>query len=156
MASLLTSCWHALASHPEAYARLRAQPELMPAGVEEMLRYAGIVRRVYRRSRAAVELGGVVIPQGDLVALMLATANCDPAQFPDPDRLDVTRPVPSHFSLGYGRNSCVGGNPVRMALAVATNVLVTTFRAAKLARQPEWTAGSGFLFPKSLDVTLIS
>ena len=156
MARLLTSCWHALASHPEAYARLRAQPELMPAGVEEMLRYAGIVRRVYRRSRAAVELGGVVIPQGDLVALMLATANCDPAQFPDPDRLDVTRPVPSHFSLGYGRNSCVGGNPVRMALAVATNVLVTTFRAAKLARQPEWTAGSGFLFPKSLDVTLIS
>jgi cytochrome P450 len=156
MARLIASCWHALASHREAFAKLRTQPELMPAGVEEMLRYSGIVRRVYRRSTAPVELGGVSIPQGDLTALMLATANRDPAQFSDPDRLDVTRPVPSHFSLGYGRNSCVGGNPVRMALAVATTVLVTTFTGANLTGEVEWRSGSGFLFPATVDVTLIS
>jgi cytochrome P450 len=121
-----------------------------------MLRYAGIVRRVYRRSTADVEVGGVVIPQGDLTALMLATANRDPAQFPEPDRLDVSRPVPSHFALGYGRNSCVGGNPVRMAVAIATTVLVTTFSGAKLTSQTSWTSGSGFLFPTSVDVTFIS
>jgi cytochrome P450 len=156
MARLLASCWHALVSHPEAYAKLRAQPALMPAGVEEMLRYSGIVRRVYRRSTAAVELGGVTIPQGDLTALMLATANRDPAQFPDPDRLDITRPVPSHFSLGYGRNSCVGGNPVRMAVAVATSVLITTFRSVKLARESDWRTGSGFQFPTAVEVMVLS
>jgi cytochrome P450 len=153
MARLLASCWHALARYPSEYTRLRTQPELIPAGVEEMLRYSGIVRRVYRRSTAAVQLGGVTIPQGDLVVLMLATANRDPAQFRDPDRLDVTRPVTSHFSLGYGRNSCVGGNPVRMAIAVATSVLVSTFSSVKLATEGEWRMDSGFQFPAGVEVT---
>ena len=153
---LLASCWTALVSHPREYQKLRARRDLIPAAVEELLRFSGIVRRVYRRATAAVELGGVTIPQGNLVALMLATANRDPAQFADPDRLDVTRAVPSHFSLGYGRNSCVGGNPVRMAVAVATSVLVSTFSSAQTAREPDWQKGSGFLFPKSLDVTLLA
>jgi cytochrome P450 len=156
MARLLASCWVALVSHPAEYAKLRSRPDLVPAGVEEMLRYAGIVRRVYRRSTAPVELGGALIAQGDLVALMLASANRDPAQFPEPDRLDVTRSVPSHFSLGYGRNSCVGGNPVRMAVGVATTVLVRTFAAAELIRESNWRTGSGFCFPESVEVILVS
>jgi hypothetical protein len=156
MPRLLASCWFALVSHPREYAILRAQPDLMPAAVEEMLRYAGIVRRVYRRSTAPVELGGASIPQGELVALMLASANRDPVQFPEPDRLDVTRAVPSHFSLGYGRNSCVGGNPIRVAVAVATTVLVRTFASAQLTRESNWCTGSGFYFPESLNVTLLS
>jgi cytochrome P450 len=155
MARLLASCWFALAGHPREYTRLRAAPELMPAAVEEMLRYAGIVRRVYRRSTAALELGGATIPHGDLVALMLARANRDPAQFSDPDNLDFTRAVPSHFSLGYGRNSCVGGNPVRIAVAVATAALVSTFASAELTGGCEWRTGSGFLFPAAVDVTLL-
>jgi cytochrome P450 len=155
MARLLASCWFGLVSHPPEYLRLRAHPELMPAGVEEMLRFAGIVRRVYRRSTAALELGGAAIAQGDLLALMLADANRDPAQFLEPDRLDVTRPVASHFSLGYGRNSCVGGNPVRLAIALATTALVSTFAAAKLTRDVEWRTGSGFRFPAVLECTLL-
>lgn len=154
MPRLLASCWFALVSHPSEYAKLRDRPALIPGGVEEMLRYSGIVRRVYRRSTAPVELGGVTIPQGDLVALMLASANRDPAQFPDPDRLDVTRAVPSHFSLGYGRNSCVGGNPVRMAVAVATTALVHTFATAELTGECDLRTGSGFSFPAAVEVTL--
>jgi hypothetical protein len=153
-ARMLASCWHALASHPQEYAQLRARPDLIPAGVEEMLRYAGIVRRVYRRATADVELGGAVIPKGQLVALMLASANRDPLQFADPTRLDVARPVPSHFSLGYGRNSCVGGNPVRLAIAVATGALISTFAGMELTGECNWCAGSGFLFPSGVDVTL--
>jgi cytochrome P450 len=153
---LLASCWFALVSHPQEYARLRVRPDLMPAAVEELLRYSGIVRRVYRRSTAAVGLGGATIPQGALVALMLAAANRDPAQFPDPDRLDFTRPIASHVSLGNGRNSCVGGNPIRMAVSVATTVLVSTFAAAELTGEGEWRTGSGFCFPSSVEVTLLS
>lgn len=156
MARLLASCWLALVSHPGEYGRLRAQPELMPAAVEELLRFSGIVSRVYRRSTAAVELGGVTIAKGELAALMLATANRDPAQFRDPGRVDITRPVASHFSLGYGRNSCVGGNPVRMSVAVATTALVSTYRSAKLTRDVEWRTGSGFQFPAVVEVTVLS
>jgi len=156
MARLLGSCWFALAGHPSEFAKLRTRPELMPAGVEEMLRYAGIVRRVYRRATSDVELGGAAIPRGGLVALMLASANRDPAQFPDPGRLDVTRPVASHFSLGYGRNSCVGGNPVRVAIAVATSALVSIFSAMELSSEPELRTGSGFSFPAEVEVTLLA
>jgi len=155
-ARLLASCWFALAGHPGEFAKLRAQPELMPAGVEEMLRHAGIVRRVYRRATGDVELGGATISRGGLVVLMLASANRDPAQFPDPGRLDVTRPVASHFSLGYGRNSCVGGNPVRVAIAVATRALVSIFGAMELSSEPEFRTGSGFSFPASVEVTLLA
>ena len=155
-ARLLANCWFALASHPGESAKLRARPELIPAGVEEMLRYAGIVRRVYRRATADLELGGAAISSGQLVALMLASANRDPAQFRDPDRLDVTRPVASHFSLGYGRNSCVGGNPVRIAIAVATSALLYSFSGIELSGEPEWRTGSGFSFPASVEVTLLA
>ena len=96
------------------------------------------------------------VPRGGLVALMLASANRDPAQFPDPGRLDVTRPVASHFSLGYGRNSCVGGNPVRVAIAVATSALVSIFGAMELSSEPEFRTGSGFSFPSAVDVTLLA
>lgn len=156
MPRLLASCWFALVSHPQEYATLRARQELMPAAVEELLRYSGIVPRVDRRSTAAVELGGAAIPQGALVALMLASANRDPAQFPDPDKLDVTRAISSHVSLGNGRNSCVGGNPIRMAVSVATAALVSTFAAAELTGEGEWQTGPGFCFPASVDVTLLS
>ncbi len=64
----------------------------------------------YRRATADVELGGVTIAEGELAALMLASANRDPEQFPDPDRLDLARPVTSHVALGTGRNSCVGAD----------------------------------------------
>jgi cytochrome P450 len=154
-ARLLASCWHALVSYPSEFARLQAQPELIPAAVEEMLRYSGIVRRVYRRTTAPVELGGALIPEGATVALMLATANRDPEQFAEPGRLDISRPIPSHFSLGYGRNSCVGGNPVRLAVAVATSTLVATFAEVHLVREPTWRTGSGFTFPAAVEVTCL-
>jgi cytochrome P450 len=154
-ARLLASCWHALAAHPAEYARLRAQPELIPGAVEEMLRYAGIVRRVYRRATAALEIGSVGIPEGAQVALMLAIANRDPAQFPAPESLDIARPTPSHFALGYGRNSCVGGNPVRLAVAVATGALAATFAEVRLHTNAEWRTGSGFSFPSAVEVTCV-
>jgi len=153
-ARMLASCWHALASHPREYATLHSQPALMPAAVEELLRYAGIVRRVYRRARAPVEIGGAAIPVGELVALMLASANRDPSQFPDPGRVDFTRPAVSHFSLGFGRNFCPGVNPVRTAIAVATTVLISTFSGMELTAEPKWHAGAGSLFPAALEVTL--
>ena len=151
---LLANAWLALVLHPGEYARLRACPDLMSGAVEELLRYSGIVRRVFRRSTAIVEIGGVTIAEGELVTLMLASANRDPGQFPDPDRLDIGRPVAGHVSLGSGRNSCVGAIPVRMAISAATGALVAGFAAAELSSTGEWRTGSGFWFPASVNVRL--
>jgi cytochrome P450 len=156
MPRLLTNSWLALAQHPAEFARLRGAPQLIGGAVEELLRFAGIVRRVFRRATAAVEIGGVPIPDGQLVILMLASANHDCAQFPDANRLDVTRAAGGHVSLGSGRNSCVGAGPIRMALTVATSTLVTRYRAIDLCTSVEWRVGSGFWFPAALEVTLLT
>src|SRR5207244_3009019 len=105
----------ALIRNPGEFARLRSDPHLLPGAIDELLRYTGIVRRVFRRATSNVNLGSVKISKGDLVVLMLASANRDPEQFPDPDRLDLARVATSHVALGTGRNSCVGAALIRMA-----------------------------------------
>ena len=87
----LANAWLALLRHPEELARLRAQPDLLPGAMDELLRYAGLVRQLFPGAAADVDLGGVRIAKGERVILMLAAANRDPAQFREPDRLDVTR-----------------------------------------------------------------
>jgi cytochrome P450 len=151
---LLANAWLALIRHPNEFARLHAHPELLPAAIDEMLRYSGIVRRIFRRATGKVELGGVTIQDGDLAALMLASANRDPQQFPDPDRLDLGRSVPSHVALGTGRNSCVGAMLIRMAASVATGALTARFVEAALLNVGEWRTGSGFCFPEMVYLTL--
>jgi cytochrome P450 len=150
---LLASCWMALLRYPEEMAQLRAQPELMPGAVEELLRNAGIVRRVFRRATAEIELGGLRIAPGDLVVLMLASANRDPDPFPDPGRVSVARPITNHVALGAGRNSCVGAQLIRMAASVATRLLLARFDVA-LHGVGDWRTGSGFCFPSSVSVRL--
>jgi len=134
---LLASAWLALVRHPDQFAWLRAHPGLLPGAIEELLRYAGIVRRVFRRATANVDIGGVRIEQ-----------------FPDPDRLLLSRPVTGHVALGTGRNSCVGAMVIRMAAAVATGALTARFVEVQFDSVGEWRTGSGFCFPASVYVTL--
>jgi cytochrome P450 len=151
---LLVSGWLALVRHPAEFARLRARPDLVPGAIEELLRYSGIVRRVFRRATAEIDLGGVNIAQGDLVVLNLSSANRDPEQFPDPDRLDVARPANGHVALGAGRNSCVGAMLIRVASSLATAALTSRFAQARFNSVGGWRIGTSFQFPASVYVTL--
>ena len=125
----------------------------MPTAVNEFLRYAGIVRRVYRRATAPIELAGAVIQEGQRVALMLASANRDPDVFPDPNHLDIARSSSaSHLALSAGRNSCVGVAAIRMALSVATRALLQRFSAVEVKKADQWRLGSGFCFPTAVHI----
>lgn len=99
----LANAWLALCRHPSELARLRAEPVLMPRAIEELLRYAGLARTLFRLATEDIDLGGIRIAEGERVRLMLASANRDPAQFPDPDRLDFTRRSAGQLALGAGR-----------------------------------------------------
>jgi cytochrome P450 len=147
---LLASSWLALLEHPAQWARLRNQPDLIQGAIEELLRYAGIVSSVRRRATTEIELAGVRIRAGERVVLMLASANRDPAQFPDPDRLDVTRRFAGHVALGTGRNSCVGAMLVRLGASVSTSTLVERFAEAELTGSIEWREGDRFCWPESV------
>jgi cytochrome P450 len=151
---LLASIWLALYEHPDERERLGTTPELWPMAVEELLRFGGIVRRIWRQARESVEIGGARIEGGQRVMLMLARANRDPAQFPEPNRLDVTRQVGGQLALGAGRNSCIGTVLIRMCVTVATRALLERLPGSRLDGTPEWRAGSGYGFPVSLPVRL--
>ena len=86
--------------------------------------------------------------------LMLASANRDPEQFPDPDRLDITRAAAGQIALGAGPHSCVGASLIRMAAAVATGAFVSRFDTAMRGTSIEWRGGSGFRWAASLQVLL--
>jgi cytochrome P450 len=154
VACLLANSWVALAEWPDEYTKLRAHDDLLPKATEEFIRYAGIPRSLSRRAAADIEIGGVTIAQGEQVVLMVASANRDPAQFSDPNRLDVTRPAAGQLGFGAGPHSCVGSTLIRMALTVATGTLIATFPSMELAGPPAWRGGEGFRTPEALTVVL--
>jgi cytochrome P450 len=132
--NLIVSGTFALLRHPDQLALLRAEPERLPAAVEELLRYDGPVQVTIPAVAAApIEVGGVTIPAGDVVLPALLAANRDPARFPEPDRLDVTRPSNSHLAFGHGLHHCLGAPLARLEGRIALGSLITRFPGLRLA-----------------------
>jgi cytochrome P450 len=108
-ANLIASGALALLTHPEQLARLREEPSLLPAAVEELLRFTSPVNYATDRfTTDDVPVGDVVIPAGQWVLNAITSANRDPAQFPGPDRLDLRRDTSGHVAFGYGAHYCLG------------------------------------------------
>ncbi|WP_182877894.1 cytochrome P450 family protein [Microbispora sp. H10670] len=132
-----------LLRHPRQLDRLRARPELIGSMVEEALRYNGPVghsRPLY--VLADVEIGGTVIPRGDVVVPVLLAANRDPAVFPRPDVFDIGRSPNRHLGFGHGAHFCLGAALARLQAAAAIGALVRRFAGIALAVDPaglEWT-----------------
>jgi pimeloyl-[acyl-carrier protein] synthase len=132
----------ALLRHPAQWERVVADPSVVPAAVEELLRYDGPVHRVGRIATVDVELGGRLIPAGSLVVGLPGAANRDPAHFPDPDRLDVGRRPERHLAFGWGIHICLGAPLARLETQVALRSLAARWpRLALATDRPEWRAG---------------
>lgn len=110
-----------LFGYPDQLASLRADAALIPGAVEEFLRYVLIGRGIppARMTTEDVQLGGVMIPAGELVIPSYHSANRDPAVFSDPDRFDVRRPPTNHLAFGAGAHHCVGAQLARLELQEA-------------------------------------
>src|SRR6266536_1127469 len=117
----------ALLDNPAELGRLRGEPALIETAVEEFLRYESSNQLGNRRPIADVVIGGVPMPAGTLVTLCIGAANRDPAQFPDPDRLDITRAPNRHLAFATGIHACAGMWLARMEGRVAIGRLVTRF-----------------------------
>jgi cytochrome P450 len=112
--NLIGNGTYALLRHPDQLKRLRDDPTLIPIAVEEMLRYDSPVQFTSRILTADMELCGKVLRAGQLVLLVLGAANRDPAQFPDPDKLDVGRQGNKHVAFGLGSHFCLGAPLARL------------------------------------------
>jgi cytochrome P450 len=118
-----------LFANPSQLSLLRADPSLLPGAIEELLRYDGpTARSSPHYTLTEVPVGDVVIPSGSVVIIGIASANRDPRQFPDPDRLDVTR-SPSHLAFGHGLHRCVGAALARLEARVAIDTLLRRYPA---------------------------
>jgi len=103
-----------LLDHPDELAKVRADRSLVPALVEEVLRYNSPVQVIFRRTAQDVELEGGKIPAGQNVFLLLGSANRDERQFPEPDHFDVARNPQDHVAFGYGIHYCLGAPLARL------------------------------------------
>jgi cytochrome P450 len=150
---LLGNAWFALIEHPQEWSLLHQQPELTEQAIEELLRYAGLARTLFRTAAADVDLNGFSIRKGERIILRIVAGNRDPERFLDPHRVDVTRRDGGHFTLGAGPHSCVAAGLIRMVATTITHPLLQRFASASLALPTHWQGGSGFRSPSSLWVS---
>jgi cytochrome P450 len=123
----------ALNDHPDQKARLLADPGLINSAVEEFLRFSSPNQLGNRETTAAIEIDGLSIPAGTNLHLCIGAANRDPAQFEDPDRLDITRKPNRHLAFAGGPHVCVGLTLARMEGRIAIGRFLDRFPDFRIA-----------------------
>jgi cytochrome P450 len=137
--NLIGNSVHLLLQHPDSWRDLAAHPELIACAVEEFLRMESSNQLGNRRASCETEIGGKRIPANTYVHLCIGAANRDPAQFPDPDRLDIRRHPNRHLAFGLGIHTCAGNSLARMEAQVAIQKLVARFKT--IGRVGEFVRG---------------
>jgi cytochrome P450 len=118
-----------LLGHPDALARLRADPSLLPAAVDEVLRFASPVQMDPRLARRTVELHGQRIEAGQFLMCWLGSANRDETVFQNPQRFDIARTGNRHLAFGFGPHYCLGATLASLEAQVALRVLLARTRS---------------------------
>jgi cytochrome P450 len=135
--SLISNGTLALLTHPDQLADVRANPARWPAAVEELLRFDSPAQVPIPVTTAEpVELAGTTIPPGVPVIVSLLAANRDPARFPEPDKLNLSRADRGHLAFGHGIHHCVGAPLARLEGQIALRALVERFPTLELAVDP--------------------
>jgi cytochrome P450 len=143
-----------LLRNPDQMNWLRGHFDLMPAAVEELLRYESPSQHTARLAPDDVVLGGKQIRKRQAVIAVMAAGNRDPERFPDPDRLDFDRPDNKHLAFGWGPHFCFGAPLARVEGQIAFATLLRRFRALELTGAPlVWRENLGLRGLKSLPLT---
>jgi cytochrome P450 len=121
--NLIGNAVNALFAHPDQLAKLAADPSLVPAAIEETLRYDPPIQILFRKATRDVEIAGTRIPEGAYVAPLLGSANRDERQFPEPDVFDLSRNPQGHVGFGFGKHFCLGASLARMEARTALEAL---------------------------------
>ena len=116
-----------LAEHPDQRRELAEDPSLIPNAIEELLRYEAPSPVQSRYVTRDVEHYGQVVPEGNVMVLLTASANRDDRKFDDPDRFDIHRTIDHHLTFGYGIHFCLGSHLARLEGRVALEEVLKRF-----------------------------
>ena len=138
--NLIGTGMYELLRNRDQWEAICADPDLVPAATEELLRYITPVQWLVRYARTDAEVAGTQIPEGSTVLPVVAAADRDPAVFANPDTLDVRRPnAKEHVALGFGRHFCLGASLARLEGTVAFRALATRYANIELlADEVKW------------------
>ncbi|QNP68037.1 cytochrome P450 [Streptomyces roseirectus] len=135
--SMITIGLLRLLERPEELAAVRARPDALPAAVDELTRLVSPLDLMPRVALEDVEIGGRLIRAGEGVVVSGAAADRDPAEYPDPDRLDLDRAARGHLAFGSGLHHCLGANLTKVGLQVAFGTLLNRLPGLRLAASGE-------------------
>jgi len=143
--NLIGNSVHALLTHPDQLALLRAEPDRLASAIEELLRYAPPVQlSLPYLTTEPIQLGTTTIPAGQIVVAGLLAANRDPTWITAPTQLDITRTAPHHLTFGHGIHHCFGAPLARLEGRIALHALLSRFPRLRLAvpsNQVRWAPG---------------
>jgi cytochrome P450 len=134
--NLIGNALVALSQHPSEKTRLIEQPDLIKTAVEEILRFESSNQLGNRMTTEPVELGGIMLEAGTPVTLCIGAANRDPAQFSDPERLDIGRNPNRHLAFATGAHQCAGMALARLEGAIAISRFLARFPNYALNGEP--------------------
>jgi len=135
----------ALLRNPDQLEQLRAEPDLVDSAIDELLRYDSPVQATSRISLEDIDVSGTRIAAGHEVIVLIGSANRDPAQFDDPDVLDIRRADNRHLAFGFGVHFCMGSHLARLEARIAFRALVERLPGMKLATDRPRYRGNGIL-----------
>ncbi len=133
--------WWALFRHPEALARLRAEPDLVPAAVEELMRWDTPLQLFERWVLEDADIHGVQVPRGAELGLLFGSANRDPSAFESPDELRLDRDPNPHVTFGAGIHFCLGAPLARLELQTSFATVLRRLPGLEPVEEPEWKPG---------------
>jgi cytochrome P450 len=136
--NLIGSLLLALAYDPHNYQRLRADPGLIDAAIEEAVRWGSPIQHLYRTAAADYPVGRTVIPAGSRVLLLFGAANRDPRKYSSPDTFDIDRNPIDHLGFGTGIHYCLGARLARLEVRVVLEELLQRVRTIRVVGPVVW------------------
>ena len=152
--NLLGGMFDVFARNPQEYDKIRANPDLIPMAIEELLRFTSPIQNLYRYTCADYDIGDVTIPSGSRVLLSFGAANRDPVAFDDPDAFVADRNPRMHVAFGYGAHMCIGAPLARMEAEAVLRELVKRVERISTTGPTVWSTNSSLRGPTQLPVRL--
>jgi cytochrome P450 len=147
------SALYLFARHPDQWELVRRDPSLVPSAVNEVLRYYSPIQRYTRVANDDSEVGGVDVPAGGRVVVLIGSGNRDERRFDDPDRFDVTRNPIDHLGFGRGLHHCAGAGLARLELGALLARLAERAESFEI-RDHEWDVNATLHGLRRLDLTI--